>query len=102
MNNYQTDTTIVIDSIDQKSSLKTRSYTVGGNIVYTEPIKKYGQISINYAPSFTKTTSNKHTDNYDVLTDSYTLQDTALSNQFNNSFSQQKFSFFIAECRVEL
>jgi hypothetical protein len=90
LNNYQTDTTIVIDSIDQKSSLKTRSYTVGGNIVYTEPIKKYGQISINYAPSFTKTTSNKHTDNYDVLTDSYTLQDTALSNQFNNTYITNK------------
>lgn len=90
LNNYQVDTIAKVDSIDQQSTLKTISYTIGGNIVYTEPIKKYGQISINYAPSFTKTTSNKHTDNYDVLSDSYSLQDTALSNQFNNSYITNK------------
>ncbi|QQR97423.1 MAG: TonB-dependent receptor [Sphingobacteriales bacterium] len=90
LNNYLSDTIVTIDSINQKSNLKTKSYTVGGNVVYTEPIKKYGQISVNYAPSFTKTTSLKNTDNYDALTDEYTIRDTALSNQFNNTYLTNK------------
>lgn len=90
LNNYETDSTSIVDSIDQKSSVRTRSYTIGGSIVYTEPIKKYGQLSISYTPYFTKSTSLKNTDNYDVLTDSYTLTDTALSNQFNITYLTNK------------
>ncbi|MCC6582918.1 MAG: TonB-dependent receptor [Chitinophagales bacterium] len=86
LNNYLIDTVSTTDTIDQKSKLKTLSYAVGGNIVYTEPIKKYGQLALNYAPSFTKSSSQKNTDNYDVLSDTYSLKDTALSNQFNNTY----------------
>jgi hypothetical protein len=86
LNNYLTDTVSTTDTIDQKSKLRTLSYAVGGNIVYTEPIKKYGQLAFNYAPSFTKSRSQKNTDNYDVLSDTYSLKDTALSNQFNNTY----------------
>lgn len=89
-NNYQIDTIQVKDSIDQQSKLDTKSYTLGGNIVYTEPIKKYGQLSINYTPSFTKTTSNKETDNYDAVSGTYSLQDTSLSNQFVNTYLTNK------------
>ena len=89
-NNFQTDSIFVIDSIDQQSAYKTRSYTIAGNIAYTEPIKKYGQISINYSPLFTSTTAEKNTDNYDVISDSYSLTDTALSNQFNNTYLVNK------------
>jgi hypothetical protein len=89
-NQFETDSTIVVDSIDQKSSLNTKSYTVGGNIVYTEPIKKYGQISLNYSPSYTNSTSQKNTNNYDAVTGDYTLPDTALSNQFNNRYITNK------------
>ena len=90
LNTFRSDTIYEADTIDQKSSVKTRSYTVGGNIVYTEPIKKYGQLSINYAPFFTKSSSQKNTNNLDALTDSYTLTDTALSNQFNNIYLTNK------------
>ena len=30
-NQFETDSTITVDSIDQKSTLKTKSYTLGGN-----------------------------------------------------------------------
>lgn len=89
-NKNQTDSTSITDSVNQKSLLETISYTIGGNIVYTEPIKKYGQLSINYAPSFTKSSSQKNTDNYDVLTNTYSLNDTSLSNQFNNTYVTNK------------
>lgn len=90
LNNYQADSILTMDSINQKSVLKTKSYTIGGNIVYTEPVKKYGQISLNYSPFYTRTSSQKNTNNYDALTDSYTLMDTALSNQFNNTYLTNK------------
>ncbi len=90
LNTSPTDSTVVTDSINQKSNLKTRSYTIGGNIVYTEPVRKYGQLAINYGASYTKTTSQKNTDNYDALTDAYTLLDTALSNQFTNTYLTNK------------
>lgn len=90
LNTFRADTIYAADTIDQKSSVKTRSYTVGGNIVYTEPIKKYGQLSINYSPFFTKSSSQKNTNNFDALTDSYTLTDTALSNRFNNIYLTNK------------
>ena len=89
-NNYTKDSVPANDSINQKSTLRIKSYTIGGNIVYTEPIRKYGQLSFNYTPSFTRITSQKNTNNYDVVSDSYILIDTALSNQFNNTYLTNK------------
>ena len=89
-NQFETDSTLTVDSIDQKSTLITKSYTVGGNIVYTEPIKKFGQLSINYSPSYTNSTSQKNTNNFDATSQDYSRQDTALSNQFNNKYITNK------------
>lgn len=90
LNKYWADSLLVNDSINQKSMLNTRSYTVGGNIVYTEPIKKYGQISVNYNVSFTNNLSHKNTNNYDALTESFSSLDSALSNQFDNTYLTNK------------
>ena len=90
LNTNDDDSLMVSDTIDQISLLRTKSYTVGGNIVYTEPVKKFGQISVNYAPSFTRTLSDKNTNNYDLISDSYTLIDTALSNEFLNKYITNK------------
>lgn len=78
------------DSIDQESELKITGYTFSGNIVYTEPIRKFGQLSINYTPSYTKSVSDKTTNNFDVLNDEYSLLNTALSNNFNNKYITNK------------
>ena len=91
LNSNLQDTVLAIDTIDQKSNLRTNSYTLGGNIVYTEPIKKFGQLSVNYAPSFTKSTSIKNTDNFDLTTQDYSTLDTALSNNFENTYITNKF-----------
>lgn len=86
LNNYQQDTLEVTDSLDQQSSLKTLNYTLGGSIVYTEPIKKTGQISLSYNPSYTRSASDKNTYNFDALSDSYTELDSTLSNLFLNKY----------------
>ncbi|HNM32661.1 MAG TPA: TonB-dependent receptor, partial [Chitinophagales bacterium] len=92
-NSYTIDTLQVNDSIHQQSKIRTVGYTIGSNIVYTEPIKKYGQISISYAPSFTKTNSSKNTNNLDALTGLYTVPDTALTNGFDNFYLTNKIGF---------
>ncbi len=92
-NSYNIDTLLANDSIHQQSKIKTVGYTIGSNIVYTEPIKKYGQISISYSPSFTKTNSSKNTNNYDALTGLYTIPDTALTNEFDNFYLTNKIGF---------
>ena len=78
------------DTVNQKSVLNSDNYTIGGNIVYTEPIKKNGQISVNFTPTFTNNNSVKNTDNYDVVTQEYTSRDSALSNEFNNKYITNK------------
>lgn len=85
-NYFVGDTSTTSDTIDQTSHLKTQSYTLSGNIVYTEPIKKNGQLSFNYTPSYTNTVSDKETQNFNSATQSYDLRDSALSNYFNNKY----------------
>lgn len=78
------------DTINQKSILNSNNYTIGGNFVYTEPIQKNGQLSINFTPSFTNNYSIKNTDNYNLLTQDYTSRDSILSNEFNNKYITNK------------
>lgn len=86
LNDFAADTLMVTDTIDQQSHLRTKSYTLSGSIVYTEPIRKTGQLSFTYTPSFTRSNSEKNTDNFDILTNEYTLQDTVLTNRFTNTY----------------
>lgn len=86
LNNSFADSVIFADTIDQRARLNSRSYTISGSLVYTEPVKKNGQLSLSYTPSFTKSISNKNTDNFDILSDSYSLLDSTLSNRFNNTY----------------
>ncbi|HNK75619.1 MAG TPA: TonB-dependent receptor, partial [Chitinophagales bacterium] len=90
LNTDRIDTLIATDTLDQKSTLYALSYTIGGNIVYTEPIKKNGQIAINFAPSFTRSTSDKNTNNFDLASDSYSITDSILSNHFINKYITNK------------
>jgi hypothetical protein len=107
LNSFLTDAVIELDSVNQQSELHSNNYTLGGNIVYTEPVKKNGQISVNFSPSFTNNYSIKNTDNYDIATQEYSLRDSALSNEFENKyitnrvgvayrFSNQKINWQIA------
>ena len=85
--NYFVDDTLTTkDTIDQTSLLKTKSYTLSGSLVYTEPVKKNGQLSFNYMPSYTNTVSDKETQNFNTATQAYDLKDSTLSNNFNNKY----------------
>ena len=90
MNTSQPDSIILTDSIDQKAVVKSIGYTISGSVVYTEPVKKFGQFSITYTPSFTKSISDRTTNNFDTLTGDYTDLDTTLSNRFINHYITNK------------
>ncbi len=60
----------------------TDGNTLGGNIAYTEPIGKKGQIQIDYTPSVQKNNADQQTFLYDGT--KYTKFDSTLSNRFNN------------------
>jgi hypothetical protein len=76
--------------IDQEYGLKSNTTTYSGNITYTEPLGKYSQLLISYAPSLSKAVSDKQTVNLNTLTGQYTDIDTNLSNKFESEYSVQK------------
>ncbi len=70
--------------IDQEYILTSRGYTIAPGINYTEPISKKSQLMANYSPSYTNTKSDKQTNNYNPLNNTYSLFDTMLSNTYDN------------------
>ncbi|HEY1039402.1 MAG TPA: outer membrane beta-barrel protein [Bacteroidia bacterium] len=76
--------------VDQKTVSQTEGYTLSGSLMYTEPIKKVGQLTFNYSPSYNRNNSDKNTNRMDTLSDTYSLQDSVLSNRFDNTVITQK------------
>jgi uncharacterized membrane protein YgcG len=62
---------------------KTNGTTIGGNIAYTEPMGKKGQLQIDYTPTIQKNKADQQTYNYDGQ--KYTVFDPKLSNLFDNT-----------------
>lgn len=76
--------------LDQQYEAANRSYTLSGNVSYTEPVTENGILLFTYTPSFNRNFSDKETYNRDWATDTYTLRDTGLSNQFENDYMTHK------------
>lgn len=73
------------DSVQQYTSQLVNGTTYSGNIAYTEPVGKKGQLQLNYSPSVTKNNSDQDVYKYDNVMDKYNLFDSSLSNQFDNT-----------------
>jgi len=61
----------------------TNGHTIGGNVAYTEPIGKKGQMQFDYTISVQKNKADQENFSYDGS--KYTKFDTALSNRFDNT-----------------
>ncbi|MFT4024706.1 MAG: TonB-dependent receptor [Flavihumibacter sp.] len=72
------------DSVLQQQQSTTKSYTLGGNIAYTEPVGKKGVLQFSYNPSYTYSDADQKTYKFDGTTDKYSVLDTSLSNVFDN------------------
>ena len=77
------------DSLQQYTDLLTNGYQFSGNISYTEPIGKKGQLQVNYSPSYSKSKSDKEVYQYDYNGGKYTVFDNDLSNLLDNVTTKQ-------------
>ncbi|HET6243334.1 MAG: TonB-dependent receptor [Bacteroidetes bacterium] len=76
--------------IDQQSDQYTNGVNTSANLAFTEPLKEKSAIQFNFTPSITKSNSNKTTMNADTANDEYSLMDTLLSSNFDNSYFSNK------------
>ena len=76
----------IIDSLQRQSyDNNTNGHTIGGNITYTEPVGKFGQLQMDYNPSVQKNKANQQTYSFDGQ--KYSMFDSTLSNKFDNTIT---------------
>ncbi len=73
------------DTIQQYTSQLTNGITYSGNIAYTEPVGRKGQLQVNYSPSVTKNKADQQVYKFDQQFNKYSIFDTSLSNRFDNT-----------------
>src|SRR5690606_38954373 len=78
------------DSLLQQQLADSKGYNLSGNISYTEPIGKRGQLQLNYNPSFSKSDADQRTWGYDNAADKFSILDTSLSNVFINEITTHR------------
>lgn len=88
-NDYYKSTGNFSDSLQQYTDLVTNGYQFSGNIAYTEPIGKKGQLQINYSPSYSKSKSDQEVYQYDYNGGKYSVFDNNLSNKLDNVTTRQ-------------
>ncbi|MBP7809590.1 MAG: TonB-dependent receptor [Bacteroidia bacterium] len=84
-NSYYADS-LYVDSLDQRSLLNKSGLNSTSNITYTEPLSKTSFLSVNYIFTYNYSTSEKNTYNRSLINYDYSLQDTSLSNVFDNTY----------------
>ncbi|HTB31268.1 MAG TPA: outer membrane beta-barrel protein, partial [Bacteroidia bacterium] len=85
LDEYLKDTTL----LNQQYNQPTQGYTLSSSLSYTEPIDSNSLLQFNYTPSVNINNTNKRTYNYDSTGEWYTQVDTALSNQYQNTYITQ-------------
>jgi hypothetical protein len=80
----------VLDTINQKSTLTNKSYSIGTTINYTEPIGKKSQLMTTYDAGYTFSDVDKRTKAYNRAIQQYNLLDTSLSNVYQSDYITQR------------
>ncbi|MCF0052324.1 outer membrane beta-barrel protein [Dyadobacter sp. LJ53] len=74
------------DTLDQESFTYSNGVTLGGNLIYTEPIGKNSQLQFNYGLTVSNSDSKKETYNMSFDENTYSDLDSLLSNTFDNRY----------------
>lgn len=74
------------DTLDQQSFTYSNGLTLGGNLIYTEPIGKNSQLQFNYGLTVSNSDSKKETYNMSFDENTYSDLDSLLSNTFDNRY----------------
>lgn len=80
----------ILDTIDQKSKLNNKSYSISSSIMYTEPLGQKTQLMTSYDIGYTYSDIDKRTNAYQKATQQYTLLDTSLSNVYESDYLTQR------------
>jgi len=88
---YAKDTTTSSTTLNQQYTQPTFGYTYSSTLTYTEPIDSNSILQIDYNPSVNYNNTNKRTYNYDSTLEGYVLFDSALSNQYEDTYITQAF-----------
>lgn len=88
--NYYTENLDSLILLNQWTDGLAKSYNIGGEINYTEPINEFNKIKLSFEPSYSKSTSDRFVYQYNEATNTYSIQDISLSNVFDNVNLNQK------------
>lgn len=80
------------DLIDQKSNSQTLTYGLSSNITYTEPVGKKGMIQLSYNISYSDNVSERLTNSWDIVQQSYSLLEPELSSELTNGYLTNRMS----------
>lgn len=83
-NNYYAENIDSLVAQNQWTDGLAKTLNLGGEVNYTEPLGKKSQLQVNYVPSYTRSTSDRFTYQYNEATNDYTIVDMTLSNVFEN------------------
>lgn len=86
---FGSDSSAVLDTLNQRTALNTRTASLSARAVATEPVGGNGLLMLTYAPSYSDARSDNRAAQFDPLTQDYTLPDTGLSNVFRSRTTTQ-------------
>lgn len=81
-----------IDTLDQQADLMKNGYSFSTNAAYTEPIADFSLLNFSAGYSFSKDKSDQKTYNKSVVTQTYSIMDTSISNVYDKNSNVKSFS----------
>ncbi len=86
LSNYYEGPVFIEDLVDQQSQSNTRSLGLSSNLTYTEPLSERGMLQLSYNISYSDNSSDRLTNSWDILRESYTLFENDLSSELTNGY----------------
>lgn len=85
-NNYFQSEQLLSENLDQKSNSRAQNKAYSGNLTYTEPLGTNGLLQLSYNLSYSDNFSNRLTNSFDIINQSYTLIENDLSSELTNGY----------------
>lgn len=87
---YYSYTPFLIDTIDQQADNNSKTLGYGLDLTYAEPLSTKSQLQLIYSANLSNSESDTKTNAYNLLTDSYSILDSTLSNKTESNYFTQK------------
>lgn len=91
LSNYYEGAVFTEDLIDQKSTSESDSYGLSSNLTYTEPLGEKSMLQLSYNLSFSDNASDRMTNSWDIIRESYSLFENDLSSELTNGYLTNRF-----------